>query len=72
MKPSALKEIRDKSRLMYGLLTVLKDEVDVLRYDANNGDIPHLLKSSNDVHITIEKLDNLIEEIEYILYLNAY
>lgn len=72
MKPSALQEIRDKSRLMYGLLTVLKDEIDVLRYDANNGDISHLLKSANDAKVTIDKLNAVAEEIEYILFLHAF
>lgn len=71
MNPNATKEIRDKARLTNGLLTVLKDDIDVLRYDVNNGDILNLLTSTHNTKKTLEQLREIIDEIEHILYANA-
>lgn len=63
-------KIRNKATLLYGLLTILKDEVDMLRSDANAHDIDNLNRSVKDTLETLEKMIDVIAELEYILYLD--
>lgn len=61
-------KIRTKAGLLYGLLNVLKDDIDMLRSDANVYDIDNLERSVKDTVETLEKLTDAIAELEYILY----
>lgn len=66
------KVIREKATLLYGLLTVLKDDIDMLRSDANVYDIENLNGSVRDTVETLEKMTDAVGELEYYLYLDKH
>lgn len=70
MSSKTKKKIRDKARLVYGLLHILKDDIDILRIDANNGDVDKLIISVQDARETLQKLLDDVVEMEYHLYLS--
>lgn len=61
--------IRDKARLTYGLTLVLKDDVDTLRTYTNDFDVDHLYEAVRDVTETLDKLVDVIAQLECTLYL---
>ena len=61
--------IRDKARLTYGLSLVLKDDVDTLRSCVNDFDIDRLYEAIRDTVETLDKLVDVMAQLEYILYL---
>lgn len=61
--------IRDKARLTYGLTLVLKDDIDMLRSFANDYDVDRLYESVRDVTETLDKLVDIIAQLECTLYL---
>lgn len=66
------KVIREKATLLYGLLNVLKDDIDMLRSDANVYDIENLNGSVRDTVETLEKMTDAVGELEYYLYLEKH
>lgn len=69
MTPRMKNDICAKARLIYGLLNVLKYDVDNLRVDANAMDISNLVRTVEDTNRTLENITDLVAEIEYLLYL---
>lgn len=63
-------DIRSKARLIYGLTHVLKDDIDSLRTDAKTCELNRLIESLNNTNETIEKIIDIIAEIEYSIYLD--
>lgn len=63
--------IRSKARLIYGLLNVLKYDVDNLRMDVHTCEVVNLMKTIRDTNMTLENLIDLVAEIEYLLYLHS-
>lgn len=61
--------IRDKARLTYGLSLVLKDDVDALRMCVNDFNVDRLYEAVRDVTETLDKLVDIIAQLEYSLYL---
>ena len=61
--------IRDKARLTYGLSLVLKDDIDMLRSLVNDYDVDRLYESVRDVTETLDKLVDIISQLECALYL---
>lgn len=62
--------IRSKARLIYGLLNVLKYDVDNLRMDVHTCEVANLMKTIQDTNMTLENLIDIIAEIEYLVYLH--
>lgn len=71
MDYTMMTDIKDKARLVYGLLNVFKDEIDTLRHDANNNDISNLIVSTMYAKKTANQLKELVDKIEHILYTNT-
>lgn len=64
------KQLKDKAQHIYGLLNVLKCDIDILREDANNFNLDKLKESIRDTDATLQKLILVVEELEYILKLD--
>ena len=64
------KQLKDRAKYAYGLLNVLKCDIDILRMDTNNFNLDKLNESVADTDDTLRKLLLVIEEIEYILKLD--
>ena len=64
------KQLRDKAQFTYGLLNVLKCDIDILRKDASDFDLVRLEESVRNTDETLQKLLLLVEELEYILKLD--
>lgn len=69
MKNKAKNDIRAKAKLAYGLLNILKYDIDNLRIDVNSCDENSLRKTLQDTNRTLENLIDVIGEIEYIVFL---
>lgn len=63
------KQLKDKAKYTYGLLNVLKCDIDILRRDANDFNLDKLEESIRDTDTTLQKLLLVVEELEYILKL---
>ena len=64
------KQLQDKARHTYGLLNILKCDVDTLRKDINDCNFDKLIDSIRDTDATLQKLLLVVEEIEYIFKLD--
>ena len=60
--------IRDKARLTYGLSLVLKDDIDMLRSLANDYDVDRLYEAVRDTVETLDKLVDIMAQLECALY----
>lgn len=69
MKTKTKNDIRTKAKLAYGLLNILKYDIDNLRIDVNECDINSLRKTLEDTNGTLENLIDVVSEIEYIVFL---
>lgn len=67
MKFETKKQLRDKARYTYGLLNVLKCDIDILRKDASDCNLDKLRESIREADRTLQKLLLVVGEIEYIL-----
>lgn len=64
------RQLQDKARYTYGLLNVLKCDIDILRKDAADCNLNKLRESIRDADKTLQKLLLVVGEIEYILKLD--
>ena len=62
------RETQTRARLSYGLLNVLKDDVDYINIDTDNNDLVSLTESIIETKITLQKMVDNITELEYIVY----
>lgn len=70
MHAKTRKTIRDKARLTGGLVSVLNDDVYVLRECANVCDLDKLDEALFATNETIDKIADALAQIEYALYLD--
>lgn len=63
-------EVRNKAQYVYGLLNVLKCDVDILRKDASDCNLGKLKESIRDTDATLQKLLLVVEELEHIIKLD--
>ena len=59
-----------RARLSYGLLNVLKDDIDCINIDTDNNDLVSLTESIIETKITLQKMVDNITELEHIVYLS--
>lgn len=64
------RELKNKAQYVYGLLNVLKCDVDILRKNASDCNLGKLKESIRDTDVTLQKLSLIVEELEYILKLD--
>lgn len=64
------KQLRDKAGHAYGLLNVLKCDIDILRKDAADCNRDKLRESIREADRTVQQLLLTIGQIEYILKLD--
>lgn len=69
MRKRTKRKITERARLTYGLMHILKDCVDDLRMYANPCDLEKLDEVIDDTKETLQKLTDVVAELEYILYL---
>lgn len=69
MNNKAKNDIRTKAKLTYGLLNILKYDIDNLRIDVNSCDMESLRRTLQDTNRTLENMMDVIGEIEYIVFL---
>lgn len=62
------REMQTRARLSYGLLNVLKDDVECINIDTDNNDLISLTESIIEMKITLQKMVDNITELEYIVY----
>lgn len=62
--------LKDKARYTYGLVSVLKCDIDILRKDASDCNLVKLRDSIREADITLRKLTFVVGELEYILEQN--
>ena len=62
------REMQTRARLSYGLLNVLKDDVECINIDTDNNDLVSLTESIIEMKITLQKMVDNITELEYIVY----
>lgn len=65
------REIRLNARLAYGLLNVLKDDIDTLRININKNNDDKLEESMRDTKDTLQKIVDTVVDLEYALYLDT-
>lgn len=63
-------EVKNKAQYVYGLLNVLKCDIDILRKDAKDCNLGKLKESIRDTDATLQKLLLVVEELEYIIKLD--
>ena len=63
-------EVKNKAQYVYGLLNVLKCDIDILRKDASECNLGKLKESIRDTDATLQKLLLVVEELEYIIKLD--
>ena len=63
-------QLKDKARYTYGLLNVLKCDIDILRKDASDCNLGKLRDSIHEADVTLRKLMLVVGEMEYILKQN--
>lgn len=66
----AKNDIRKKARLAYGLIHVLKYDIDIFRSDLYDFDLESMHKSIEDINRSLSNIASIMSEIDYILYLN--
>lgn len=64
------KQLKDRAQHTYGLLNVLKCDIDILRKDASDCNLPKLRESIRETDRTLQKLLLVVGELEYILKLD--
>lgn len=70
MSAEIKRQLRDKARYTYGLVSVLKCDIDILRKDASDCNLDKLRDSIHEADITLRKLMLVVGEMEYILKQN--
>ena len=70
MNQTAKNNIRAKAKLTYGLLNILKYDIDNLRVDVKDCDLESLRRTLEDTNRTLENLTDVIGEIEYVVFLH--
>lgn len=70
INPDTKRQLQDKARYTYGLLNVLKCDIDILRKDAADCNLNKLRESIREADRTLQKLLLVVGEIEYILKLD--
>ena len=70
MKYEFKKQVRDKAGHAYGLLNVLKCDIDILRKDAAEFNRDKIRESVREADKTLQQLLLTIGQIEYILKLD--
>jgi hypothetical protein len=63
------KEMKDRARLVKGLVNALKYDVDYILTDVKNYDVICLDESLREAKDTVQRLTDNLKEIEYLLYL---
>ena len=71
MNQTAKNNIRAKAKLAYGLLNILKYDIDNLRVDVKDCDLDSLKRTLDDTNRTLENLTDVVGEIEYIVFLHS-
>lgn len=69
MNTDIKRQLKDKARYTYGLVSVLKCDIDILRKDAADCNLEKLRDSIREADMTLRKLMLVVGEIEYILKL---
>lgn len=64
------RDLQNKARYTYGLLNVLKCDIDILRKDASECNLDKLRESIREADVTLRKLMLIVGELEYILNLD--
>lgn len=67
MNADIKRQLKDKARYTYGLVSVLKCDIDILRKDASDCNLDKLRDSIREADITLRKLTLIVGEMEYIL-----
>ena len=62
-------DIRKRARIAMGMTTLLQDDLNHIRADANDFDLICLEESVKDAKTTLQMLVDNVTEIEYMLYL---
>ena len=62
-------DIRKRARIALGMTTLLQDDLNHIRADANDFDLLCLEESVKDAKSTLQMLIDNMTEIEYMLYL---
>ena len=70
MDKKVKREMKTRTRLAQGLLTVLEDDLDQIVLDVDNGNMFTIDDSIKEAKNTIQKLTDDITELEYVLYLS--
>ena len=70
MSADIRRQLKDKARYTYGLVSVLKCDIDILRKDASDCNLDKLRESIREADITLRKLMLVVGELEYILKLD--
>lgn len=70
MTDKTKRDIRAKARLTYGLLNILKCDIDNLRVDVNDYNLDNLSESIRETNETLGKLIEVVAELELIIYLS--
>ena len=69
MSKSIKHNMRKRARIAMGMTTLLQDDLNHIRADANDLDIVCLEESVKDAKATLQMLIDNVTEIEYMLYL---
>ena len=69
MSKSIKYDIRKRARIAMGMTTLLQDDLNHIRADANDFDLICLEESIKDAKSTLQMLIDNVTEIEYMLYL---
>ena len=64
------KQLHNKASYTYGLLNILKCDIDVLRKEASDCNLDKLRESVREVDDTLQKLLLTVSEIEYLIKLD--
>ena len=62
-------DMRKRARVAMGMTTLLQDDINQIRADANDFDLVCLEESIKDAKSTLQMLIDNVTEIEYMLYL---
>lgn len=69
MSKNLKNDIRKRARIAMGMTTLLRDDINQIRADANDFDLICLEESIKDAKSTLQMLTDNVTEIEYMLYL---
>lgn len=69
MKRDIKQDLKKRARVAAGVVTLLSDDVDLLRSYANDFDILCLEESLKDTRATLQMLCDNITEMEYMIYM---